>query len=138
MLPVTINISASCKPNPGRGSWGIVLRFGKATREIHGEHQHSTNNRAILTAAIEALKALKQPCDVALHTNSTYLKDGISGKNEQRKNIGKWVKLQSLCKKHKVSWRWLREYSGSKDMTRAKHLAQTARKEENRTCTTGK
>ena len=78
MKEVVIYTDGACKGNPGPGGWGALLRFGKEERELFGGEPDTTNNRMELTAVIEALAALKRHCDVHLHTDSMYLKDGIT------------------------------------------------------------
>ena len=78
MKQVCAFTDGACSGNPGPGGWGAVLQFGDHEREIHGGAEDTTNNRMELTAAIEALKALNEPCKVSLTTDSTYVKDGIT------------------------------------------------------------
>ena len=77
--PVTIYTDGACSGNPGPGGWGAILRFGDAEKELKGGEAHTTNNRMELMAAISALEALKKPCSVDLHTDSQYLRQGITG-----------------------------------------------------------
>ena len=84
MRSVRAYTDGACSGNPGPGGWGVVLQFGDHERELKGGESDTTNNRMELTAAIEALKALKEPCHIALTTDSTYVKDGIT------KGISNW------------------------------------------------
>jgi len=122
---VTIHTDGACEMNPGPGAWGAILEYGKHEREIKGHAMATTNNRMELQAAIEALRALKEPCEVQLHTDSEYLRDGMTlwvpaWKSRGWKAKGKkpvkngdlWKELDELASKHKISWHWLRAHAG--------------------------
>ena len=122
---VEIFSDGACSGNPGPGGWGVVLRSGVHERQLCGGEADTTNNRMELTAAIEALKALKQPCHVALYTDSTYVRSGItewlpnwirrgwrtSGRKPV-KNQDLWQRLAALTESHDVSWHWVKGHSG--------------------------
>ena len=126
----------ACSGNPGPGGWGAVLQFGDRERELYGGADDTTNNRMELTAAIEALKALKEPCEVALTTDSTYVKDGITQwlvnwkKNGWKtaarkavKNQDLWQQLDDQASRHRIEWRWVKGHSGHPENERADALA---------------
>ncbi|MDA8732958.1 ribonuclease HI, partial [Luminiphilus sp.] len=126
----------ACSGNPGPGGWGVVLQFGDHERELKGGESDTTNNRMELTAAIEALKALKEPCHIALTTDSTYVKDGITKwlSNWKRngwktaakkpvKNQDLWQQLEDCVAQHTVEWLWVKGHSGHPENERADTLA---------------
>jgi len=126
----------ACSGNPGPGGWGAVLQFEGNEREIYGGADATTNNRMELTAAIEALTALKEPCKVVLTTDSTYVKDGITRwmENWKRngwktaakkpvKNQDLWELLDRQALRHDIEWRWVKGHSGHVENERADHLA---------------
>ncbi len=134
---VEIWTDGACSGNPGPGGWGAVLRYGRREREIHGGKPETTNNRMELTAAIEALEALKRPCQVRLTTDSMYLKDGISRwihnwkRNGWRttarkpvKNADLWQRLDRALARHEVDWRWVKAHAGQQENERADALAR--------------
>ena len=137
---VEVWTDGGCKPNPGPGGWAAVLRFGAAERELSGSHPATTNNRMELTAAIMALEVLTRPCDVVLHTDSEYVRNGmhkwISGwvRNNWRnaakepvKNFELWQRLLAAAKPHQVEWKWVRGHAGDVMNERADVLATRAR-----------
>jgi ribonuclease HI len=116
-----------------------VLRYRGAERELSGFEPETTNNRMELTAAIRALAALKRPCEVRLHTDSRYLRDGITrwiaawkarawrtADRKPVKNVDLWQELESAMRPHRVSWIWLRGHSGHPENERADSLARAA------------
>lgn len=126
----------ACKGNPGRGGWGALLRFGDHSRELFGGEKETTNNRMELTAAIEALSALKDTCHVDLTTDSTYVRDGVMRwmekweQNGWRTAAGKPVKNQDLWRalkeqvlRHRVTWHWVKGHSGHPENELADALA---------------
>ena len=140
--PSTVEIwtDGGCKPNPGAGGWGAILRHGITLRELSGSDATTTNNRMELTAAIHALEALKRPCIVVLHTDSEYVRNGISRwingwvRNNWRNaakqpvaNMELWQLLLAAAKPHKVEWKWVRGHSGDAMNERADELATAAR-----------
>ena len=139
MKRVEIFTDGACSGNPGPGGWGALLRWNGAVRELSGGEAETTNNRMELTAAIEALNALKEPCAVDLHTDSNYVKDGISGwidgwkRNGWRtaarapvKNVELWQQLDAARTRHRVTWHWLKGHAGHPENERADELARLA------------
>ncbi|MCW2752135.1 MAG: ribonuclease [Aeromicrobium sp.] len=134
---VVIHTDGGCTPNPGPGGWGAVLRQGHHALELFGgEPTETTNNRMELTATIMALEALKRPLVVHLHTDSTYVRSGITNwvagwaKNGWKtsakqpvKNVDLWQRLQAACERHEVEWFWVKGHSGVADNELADQLA---------------
>lgn len=129
----------ACKGNPGPGGWGVVLRMGQHERELSGHDAHTTNNRMELTAVIRALDALKEPCHVALHTDSRYVIDGITKWifgwqkngwiNSQKKpvlNADLWQQLLQSRHRHRIDWIWVKGHDGHPENERADRLASDA------------
>lgn len=138
---VEIWTDGGCKPNPGPGGWGAVLCYDGRERELSGADPQTTNNRMELTAATAALEALKRPCRVILHTDSEYLKNGVtrwhagwvrknwrSSTGEPVKNVDLWQRLLAATARHQIEWRWVRGHSGNAMNERADALATRARK----------
>ncbi len=136
---VVIHTDGACSGNPGPGGWGAILQWGGHTRELRGGEAHTTNNRMELMAAIAALETLKRPCDVDLHTDSQYLRQGITGwihgwkrngwKTADRKpvkNADLWQRLDAVVDRHTVHWHWVRGHSGHDLNERADELAREA------------
>jgi ribonuclease HI len=139
MKHVEIFTDGACKGNPGPGGWGAVLRAGGHEKELSGHSPATTNNRMEMTAVIEALNALKGPCEVKLHTDSKYVIDGITKwifgwqkngwKNSQKKdvlNADLWQALLDAKRRHKVSWHWVKGHDGHPENERADKLASDA------------
>lgn len=139
---VEIWTDGGCKPNPGPGGWGALLRFGDVERELLGGDAATTNNRMELTAAAEALEALKKPCRVRLHTDSEYLKNGItrwstgwvrknwrSSTGDPVKNMDLWRRILEAVKPHEIEWLWVRGHSGDANNERVDVLATRGRVE---------
>ncbi len=139
MKSVEVFTDGACRGNPGPGGWGALLRSGEHCRELRGADPETTNNRMELQAAIEALKALKEPCLVALTTDSVYVRDGITKwlANWERngwktaakkpvKNKDLWQALASEVTRHEVSWFWVKGHSGHPENERADQLANKA------------
>jgi ribonuclease HI len=137
---VQIWTDGGCKPNPGPGGWAAILRFGEHERELSGGEAETTNNRMELTAALKALEALKKPCRVALHTDSEYLRNGISrwihgwvranwrnAAKEPVKNLDLWQAILAAAKPHEIEWHWVRGHAGDPMNERADALATVAR-----------
>ncbi len=140
-LPVQIWTDGGCKPNPGPGGWGAILRYGEIVRELSGSDAATTNNRMELTAACAALEALKRPCTVVLHTDSEYVRNGISrwingwvrnnwrnAAKEPVANMELWQRLLAAARPHKIEWKWVRGHSGDVMNERADVLATEARR----------
>jgi ribonuclease HI len=134
---VLIYTDGACRGNPGPGGWGAILISGGNTKEICGGELATTNNRMELTAACEALEALKRPCMVELHTDSQYVKRGISewlqvwkGRGWKTttkgavKNVDLWQRLDAARLKHTVDWRWVKGHAGHELNERADGLAR--------------
>ena len=137
MSDVTIFTDGSCRGNPGPGGWGAILISGDKEREIWGGEGATTNNRMELTAAIEALNALKRPCRVELHTDSQYVKNGITewlrlwkarGWRTYSKgavtNEDLWRRLDEAAARHQIDWRWVKGHAGHPLNERADALAR--------------
>ncbi len=133
---VTIYTDGACKGNPGPGGWGALLLSGEHRKELHGGEPATTNNRMELTAAIEALAALKQGCRVDLYTDSQYVRNGITEwlpqwkrrgwKTADRKpvkNADLWLRLEQEITRHEVSWHWVKGHAGHPGNERADQLA---------------
>lgn len=137
MKEVTIFTDGACSGNPGPGGWGAILRYGGKEKELSGGETETTNNRMELTAAIMALRALKEPCKVILTTDSKYLSDGIGlgwaeswKKNGWRKadkkpalNVDLWEEILELFKKHDVTINWVKGHNGHSENERCDALA---------------
>ena len=134
---VTIYTDGACSGNPGPGGWGAILTFGDHEKELNGGEAHTTNNRMELMAAISALQALKRPCVVDLHTDSEYLRNGITSwihgwkRNGWRtadkkpvKNVDLWKRLDAALAEHKVQWHWVKGHAGHSLNERADQLAR--------------
>lgn len=133
---IDIYTDGACKGNPGVGGWGALLRFDGKSRELFGGEALTTNNRMELTAVIRALEALKRHCRVRVHTDSTYVQQGISlwihnwkkrgwRTSDKRpvKNVDLWQQLDDLAQKHDIEWLWVRGHSGHDGNERADDLA---------------
>jgi len=136
---VLIYTDGSCKGNPGPGGWAAILEYGNHTKEIFGSERQTTNNRMELTAAVEALNALKERCEVDIVTDSEYVRNGIMSwlagwkrngwLTKTRKpvlNQELWVALDEAASRHKVHWRWTRGHARDKRNIRCDELAQQA------------
>ena len=133
---VDIYTDGACRGNPGVGGWGVLLVAGGRERELSGGERHTTNNRMELTAAVEALNALKRPCRVVLHTDSTYVRNGIcdwladwkrrgwrTAAKKPVKNRDLWQALDEARSRHEVDWRWVKGHAGHPGNERADALA---------------
>jgi ribonuclease HI len=134
---VEIFTDGACSGNPGPGGWGALLRYGGHDKEIYGgEAERTTNNRMELMAAIRALEALTRPVTVRLHTDSTYLRNGITSwlpnwkRNGWRtadkqpvKNADLWQRLEAAVERHTVQWLWVKGHAGHPENERADALA---------------
>jgi ribonuclease HI len=133
---VEIFTDGACRGNPGPGGWAALLRTGDREREIGGGEAHTTNNRMELRAAIEALNTLKRPCRVEIHTDSNYVREGITNwihgwqRNGWRtadkkpvKNADLWQELIDAAARHQVRWHWVKGHSGHPENDRVDALA---------------
>jgi ribonuclease HI len=134
---ITIYTDGACKGNPGPGGWGAWLSSGGHEKELWGGEKLTTNNRMELTAVIEALTALKvKPSQVALHTDSQYVRQGITAwihnwkkrgwktaDNKPVKNVDLWQRLDTLASAHHVKWFWVKGHAGDPGNERADALA---------------
>ena len=141
MSRVEIWTDGACSGNPGPGGWGAILRFGETSKELSGGEPHTTNNRMELLAAISALETLKRPCGVDLHTDSQYLRQGVTGwihgwkRNGWRtadkkpvKNEDLWRRLDEAAQRHEIEWRWVKGHAGEELNERADELARLGMK----------
>jgi ribonuclease HI len=137
---VEIWTDGGCKPNPGPGGWSAILKYRDTIRELSGAEAATTNNRMELTAAAEALAALTRPCTIILHTDSEYLKNGITrwhtgwvrknwrnAAGDPVKNMDLWQRILDAARPHTIEWRWVRGHSGDTMNERADQLATAAR-----------
>lgn len=138
---VTIYTDGGSKPNPGPGGWAALLLFGEAQQELSGGDPRTTNNKMELTAAIEALEALTQPCIVTLYTDSEYLQKGITqwmknwvkngwmtASRKPVKNQDLWRRLHAAIQQHDITWKWVKGHAGHEYNERVDQLATLARK----------
>jgi len=136
---VDIFTDGACSGNPGPGGCGAVLRFERVEKELSGGEPLTTNNRMELMAAIAALEALKRPCRVRLHTDSIYLRDGITrwinkwrrngwltSDRKPVKNADLWERLETAMAPHHIEWAWVRGHAGHAENERADELARLA------------
>jgi len=136
---VEIYTDGACSGNPGPGGWGAILRYRVAEREMSGWSPRTTNNRMELLAAIRALEALNRPCEVAITTDSQYVKQGmttwiaswkrkgwLTASREPVKNKDLWKRLDALCAYQEVTWHWIRGHTGHPENERADRLARSA------------
>ena len=128
MREITIYTDGSCSRNPGPGGWGAVLIYKGTEKEISGGNPETTNNRMEMTAVIEALSALKEPCRVELYSDSKYVVDSITKKwvyswqkrgwkkssGEKALNIDLWEKMLELLEKHEVHFNWVKGHADNK------------------------
>ncbi|WP_339896894.1 ribonuclease HI [uncultured Gilvimarinus sp.] len=136
MKSIEIFTDGACRGNPGPGGWGALLRFQGQEKELFGGERDTTNNRMELTAAIEGLKALTEPCEVVLTTDSQYVRKGITewmagwkrkgwrtASKQPVKNVDLWQALDAENNRHKIDWRWVKGHSGHAENERADQLA---------------
>lgn len=134
---VDIYTDGACSGNPGPGGWGALLRYGRHEKELYGgDAGPTTNNRMELTAPIQALESLTRPATVCIHTDSTYVRNGITEwlprwkangwltrAREPVKNSDLWKRLDEACSRHQVRWEWVKGHSGHPENERADRLA---------------
>jgi ribonuclease HI len=135
--PIEIWTDGACSGNPGPGGWGALIRIDGADTELHGGEPATTNNRMELMAAIAALESQPAGAKIILHTDSTYVKDGLTkwiinwkrngwknAAKEPVKNKDLWIRLEAAASSHKVDWRWVKGHSGHTENDRADALAR--------------
>jgi ribonuclease HI len=135
--PVEVWTDGACSGNPGPGGWGAILTYKGKERELSGGEALTTNNRMELMAAISALETLTRPCTVVLHTDSQYLRQGITGwihgwkkngwKTADRKPVKNeelWKRLDAALGRHQIEWKWVRGHAGDAMNERADALAR--------------
>ncbi len=136
---VEIFTDGACSGNPGPGGWGAILRYNGAEKELSGGAPETTNNRMEMMAAIQAPEALKRPSRAKLHTDSTYLMDGITkwihawkakgwktANKKPVKNQDLWRRLEAALARHEVEWVWVKGHAGHPENERADELARAA------------
>jgi ribonuclease HI len=136
---IVVYTDGACSGNPGPGGWGSVLLYNGHRRELSGGELETTNNRMELQAVISAMKALKRPCKVTIHTDSTYVMKGMTewlvqwkkrnwrtAAKKQVKNVDLWLELEDALSPHNVQWRWVKGHSGVPGNERADELAREA------------
>ena len=134
---VIVHTDGACSGNPGPGGWGVILDYNGTRKELAGGEAQTTNNRMELMGAITALETLTRPCEVEMHVDSSYVKDGITKwihgwkKNGWKtadkkpvKNAELWQRLDAALKLHKVSWHWVKGHAGHDGNERADELAR--------------
>ncbi len=139
MKKVQAITDGSCLGNPGPGGWAFILRYGGRTKEQSGGEPHTTNNRMELTAALRALQALKEPCEVEFITDSQYLKNGVESwmarwkrngwRTAEKKpvlNQDLWQALDEELRRHRVRWVWTKGHAEHEDNNRCDELARAA------------
>ena len=136
---VDIFTDGACSGNPGPGGWGALLRYDSVEKELYGGESATTNNRMEMMAAIVALESLKRPVKARLHTDSTYLRDGITkwihdwkkrnwrtADKKPVKNVDLWQRLEAALERHDVEWLWVKGHAGHPENERADALARLA------------
>lgn len=133
---VSLYTDGACKGNPGKGGWGVLMRYGSHEKELFGGEAHTTNNRMELTAIIQGLAALKRSCAVVIYTDSQYVKNGMekwihgwkkngwkTASKQPVKNEDLWQQLDRLAAQHQIQWQWVRGHAGHAENERADALA---------------
>ena len=133
---VSLYTDGACKGNPGKGGWGVLMRYGSHEKELFGGEAHTTNNRMELTAIIQGLAALNRPCAVVIYTDSQYVKNGMeqwihgwkkngwkTAAKQPVKNEDLWRQLDQLAAQHQIQWQWVRGHAGHAENERADALA---------------
>jgi ribonuclease HI len=139
MTAVTIYTDGACRGNPGPGGWGVLMIAGNTRKTLSGSESNTTNNRMELTAAIEALRALSRPVDVALYTDSKYVCDGFrdwlpnwkrrgwkTADRKPVKNVDLWEALDAAAQPHRIAWHWVKGHAGDPGNEEADALASAA------------
>lgn len=139
MKHVKIYTDGACRGNPGPGGWGAILRYGSNEKILSGAEEHTTNNRMELSAAIYALAALKETCQIDLYTDSQYVQKGVSewldnwkkknwktASNKAVKNDDLWQLLDKETARHQINWHWVKGHSGHPENELADSIANQA------------
>ena len=139
MKTVTIYTDGACSGNPGPGGWGAILMYGPHKKEMSGGEPQTTNNRMELMAAIVALEALKEHCEVILSTDSQYVRQGITqwihnwkkrgwktADKKPVKNVDLWQRLDAALGQHQIKWEWVKGHAGHPENERCDELARAA------------
>lgn len=139
MKKIQIFTDGACRGNPGPGGWGALMRYDGREKSLYGAEDNTTNNRMELTAAIQALEALKEPCEVVITTDSQYVKNGITtwmlnwkkngwktANRKPVKNLELWKMLDQAIQGHRVDWIWVKGHSGHPENEIADQLANKA------------
>ena len=139
MKAVDVHTDGACLGNPGPGGWAALLRYRGKERELSGGEALTTNNRMELMAAIVALETLSEACGITLHTDSQYVRQGITewlpgwvrrnwktSGGDPVKNRDLWERLHAACARHRIDWRWVKGHSGDPDNERVDQLARAA------------
>ena len=137
--PLLIYTDGACKGNPGIGGWGVLMCYGEYRKTLNGAEAMTTNNRMELTAAIEALRAVKRACPIVLTTDSSYVKNGITqglagwkrngwktADKKAVKNVDLWQALDALVAQHQIEWQWIKGHNGHPGNEMADQLANEA------------
>lgn len=136
MKSIEIYTDGACRGNPGVGGWGTIIHYLDTSKELFGGSHETTNNQMEMQAVIEGLKALKEPCNITLYTDSKYVMDGITNwihgwkQNDWKtankkpvKNKELWQELDGLVSKHNIEWKWVKGHAGIPGNERADELA---------------
>lgn len=139
MKKVTVFTDGACRGNPGPGGWGVLLRYGKHEKTLSGSELQTTNNRMELMAAIQALSAFRESCEIDFYTDSQYLRKGMlewmanwkkrhwkTAGNKPVKNVDLWQELDKETARHHVRWHWVKGHSGHPENELADELANQA------------
>ena len=139
MKNVEIYADGACRGNPGPGGWGVVLRHEDSEKTLRGGERQTTNNRMELRAVIQGLGALREPCQVTIISDSTYVLNGVTkwmknwkqkgwrtSSNKPVRNVDLWQELDTAIGEHQINWQWVRGHSGHRDNERADQLANEA------------
>ncbi len=139
MKQITLITDGSCLGNPGPGGWAAILRHGDKKKELSGGHPQTTNNRMEMTAVLEGLNALSEPCKVLLEIDSQYVKNGVTewmpgwkkrnwmtAAKKPVKNQDLWVKLDEAIARHEIEWKWVKGHADHDDNNRCDELARAA------------
>ena len=136
MKKVEVFTDGACRGNPGPGGWGVLLRYGGHEKSLYGGEATTTNNRMELTAAIEALRAINEPCKVSVTTDSQYVRKGVTewlqgwkqkgwktAARKPVKNVDLWQQLDAELGRHQIDWHWVKGHSGHRENEIADQLA---------------